>query len=725
MNFPRRTLLTLLAGLFVGAAGAAEQMELMGPPAPERVSAEIVPATPPPQLEPAPVEAVAAPAEVAPGGVLNDLFGRFLPRLGYSYDGLDTVGRDGGLSAFQLFLPVWQDRDASRIVFSDSRLLLFDSRGTVGANLGLGGRLFSESLGRTVGGYVYWDYSDTGRASFNQVSGGLETLGDRVDARANFYVPVGKDRKQTDGFFTANPEPYFQGNYLLVGGGSGSKFFEQALYGFDTEAGLKFLALEGLELRAFAGMYHYQGEAAQQAWGPRGRLEARVGDSVAMGVSIQNDRLFGTTVNFNCLLSYGRLSGRAYSDGPSAPLAASDRLGDPVVRVQHVAVDRQRQDYVVAGSPVIDPRTNQPFVFLHVAPGGNSDGSVENPYASLAGAFADPRFAAGNVVVFDRSGGAFSGNVTLAAGTQLLSSGPVQVLNTTGGAMVVPLTGTGLPLPKIHGTVMLASHATPCSSSTGAGRGRSSAPRAWRSATLMNNWFSGAGTLVWLPSIAGRIDLHDNQFLTPGGSAISLGTRGSDSANVSVRRNQITSPGGDGVAITASDASRVNATVEANAVRRRLRHRQASCWRPDRTAKATVNATVRDNQVSESGEKGSGGVALLTTGKAGGSRITATVTGNELADNHAPGFAARAVGPNTMALSLFDNKAISRHSMFGFLLFQQKKASFAAVDPATIGRGNTGSVTTAGTIADILTVPQNRPAAQRTGGGTTSGPVLP
>lgn len=708
MNFPCRTLLTLLAGVFACAAGAAEQIEMMGPQAPEKLSAEIVPAIPPPLLEPAPGEVVVAPVQTAPGGVLDDLFGRFLPRIGYSYDGLDTVGRDGGLSAFQLFLPVWQDRDASRIVFSDSRLLLFDSRGTVGANLGLGGRLFSESLGRTVGGYVYWDYSDTGRASFNQVSGGLETLGDRVDARANFYVPVGKDRKQTDGLFTANPEPYFQGNYLLVGGGSGSKFFDQALYGFDTEAGLKFVALEGLELRAFAGMYHYQGEAAQQAWGPRGRLEARVGDSVAMGVSIQNDRLFGTTVNFNCLLSYGRLSGRAYSDGPSAPLAASDRLGDPVVRVQHIAVDRQRQDYVVAGSPVIDPRTNQPYVFLHVAPGGHSDGSIENPYASLAGAFADPRFAAGNVVVFDRSGGAFAGNVTLAPGTQLLSSGPVQVLNTTSGAMVLPLSGTGLPLPKVLGTLTLANRSTISGFEfIGAGRGAvvSAEGMAVRDVTLMNNKFSGAGTSIWLPSIAGRIDLHDNQFLAPRGGAIALGVRGSDSATVSIKHNQVTNPGGDGVSVTASDSSRVNATVEANAVRDA--GGTGILLTTGSTAKATVNATVRDNQVSGSGENGSGGVALLTTGKAGGSRINATVTGNELTDNHAPGFAARAVGPNTMALSLFGNKALSVNSMFGFLLFQQKKASFGAVDPATIGSRNNGSVLTAGKISDIPVVPQN------------------
>jgi hypothetical protein len=707
MTYLRRVLLTLLAGAIASAAGAGEKLVMMGPPAPEKESAPIVPAVPPPgevpRIDPAP--AANAPAETA-GGAFDDLFGRFLPRIGYSYDGLDTVGRDGGLSAFQLFVPVWQDRGATQLVFSDSRLLLFDSRGTVGANLGLGGRLFSESLGRTVGGYVYWDYSDTGRASFNQVSGGLETLGDRVDARANFYVPVGKDRKQTDGFFAANPEPYFQGNYLLVGGGSGSRFFEQALYGFDTEAGLKFVAAEGLELRAFAGMYHYQGEAAQQAWGPRGRLEARVGDTMAMGVSIQNDRLFGTTVNFNCLLSYGRMSGRSYNDGPSAPLAASDRLGDPVVRTQHVAVDRQRQDYVVAGAPVLDPRTNQPLLFLHVAPGGNSDGSFESPYASLAGAFADPRFARGNVVVYDRSGGAFAGDVTFAPGTRLLSSGPVQVVNTTNGAMVLPHSGTGLPLPKIQGTVRLASQSTIAGFEfVGAGPGAvvGDESAAVRDVTLRNNTFSGAGTSIWLPSVAGLVDLRHNQIHAPGAGGIVLGVRGADSATVVIRDNRVTSPAGDGVSVTASDASRVSALIERNAVHGAGGTGVLVATGP--TAKATVTATVRGNDVSES--SGSGGIALLTTGKAGGSRINATVTGNELTDNHAPGFTARAVGPNVMALDLFGNKARGGNSMFGFLLFQQQKAAFGAVDPSTVGSRNDGPVMTAGTITDIPSVPQN------------------
>ncbi|MFM7151825.1 MAG: inverse autotransporter beta domain-containing protein, partial [Gemmataceae bacterium] len=415
-----------------------------------------------PDPQPAAAGGLPLMAGPASGSVIDELFGKYLPRLGYSYDAFNTVGREGGLSAFQMFVPIYESGTSTQLLFSDSRFLLFDNGGTVGANLGLGGRLFSESINRTLGGYVYWDYSDTGRASFRQVSGGLETLGDKVDARANFYLPVGRDRKVVDQVIVPSAEPTFQNHYLLVGGGQGTRSTEQALYGFDTEAGYKIVALEGLELRAFAGMYHYQSDdATTQAWGPRGRLEARLRDTMAMGVSLQNDRIFGTTVNLNVMLSYPRLSGRSYSDGPSAPLPASDRLGDPIIRQQQISVQRSKETFTVAGSPVVDPLTGKPYYFLHVAPGGNSDGSVESPYGTLAAAFADPRFSQGNLVVYDRTNGTYMGNVQLAPGTRLLSSGPVQVLDTTQGTVLLPHSGSqasGAFMPRIQGSIRLANN---------------------------------------------------------------------------------------------------------------------------------------------------------------------------------------------------------------------------------------------------------------------------
>jgi hypothetical protein len=619
---------------------------------------------------PAGENAVVSPA--APGGFLDDLFGRFLPKLGYSYDAFDGVGRDGGLSSFQVFLPVWEDRGSTRLVFSDSRVLLFDNRGTVGANLGLGGRIFSDTFGRTVGGYVYWDYSDTGRASFNQVSGGFETLGDRVDARANFYVPVSKDRKTTDQTFTpASTEPYFQGNSLVVGGGQGGRWVEQALYGFDTEAGLRFFANDSLELRAFAGMYHYQADQVAQAWGPRGRLEARIRDTLAMGLSVQNDRLFGTTVNLNVLMTFPRLSGRGYGDGLAAPLVANDRLGDPVVRTQQVAVLRRQEQFVVPGKALVDPLTGQPYVFLHVAPGGNSDGSFENPYASLAKAFADPRFAQGNLIVYDRTQGTFAGNVRFAPGTRLLSAGPVQTVDAAGvGPVRLPFSGVSPNLaqaPVINGTITLASQSTVSGFDLRAPAGGAALAGAGvvRDVTIVGNRITGSGPAVDLPSVSGRVVVRDNQVTAPKGGGVLLGVAGASTAAVEVSANKITQPSGDGVRVEASGTSDTKLEMRGNTIE---------------------------------GATGKGAIVLEAAGKEGSARLTATVADNQLPNNAAPGVAARAAGKNTLELDLFGNRALSPLAMFSFLLQQQGPSTFRVVAPEMLGARNTGSVVTTGTI---------------------------
>lgn len=632
---------------------------------------------------------------------LDDLFGRFLPRLGYSYDVGDAVGRDqGGLSAIQAFIPVWEDRTSTRLVFSDSRLLVFDRKGAVGANLGLGGRIFSDSLRRTVGGYVYWDYSDTGRASFSQLSGGIETLGDRVDARANFYVPVNKDRKIVDQTFTPSTEPYFQNNFLLVGGGQGSRFLEQALYGFDTEAGLRFFANDSMELRAFAGMYHYQGEAALQAWGPRGRIEARIRDTLAMGVSVQNDRLFGTTVNLNMLVSFPRLSGRGYGDGPPAPLTASDRLGDPVVRTQQIAVLRSQERYTTPGRAVIDPLTGQPLVVLHVAPGGQSDGSFENPYGSLAEAFADPRFTKGNLVVYDRTQGLFTGVVRLAPGTRLLSSGPRQEVATLDAGMVtLPFSGTGR-MPTIQGGVLLASQGT-LSGFQVVGSGSAAVAGAsgvLRDTVVAHNTLTGDAGAVNLPSVAGTVEVRDNRIEAPKGTGIALGVEGTETAAIMVTDNQITKPTGDGVRIVAGGNSLSTLEMKNNRI-----HEAGGAGAVVKTqdgSEAVMYAEARGNQIQH-GAPGSSGILLEAMGAKGIATLTATIAENQLSDNHGPGVQARTGGTNTLILNLFDNKALSSQAMFSFLLQQQDKSQFFAIDPQTLGARNVGTVVTTGSITGL------------------------
>ena len=152
-----------------------------------------------------------------------DWFGRYVPRVGFRYDAGDSIGRRGGLSSFQGFFPLFEDDESDWLIFTDNHLLLDSEGGSLGANVGLGGRRYLPDWNRTVGGYLYYDNRDTGETAFNQLSAGFETLGNIWDARINGYFPVGTDRRFIGNL--AGTENRFFENFLLVGG---DRFFDVA-----------------------------------------------------------------------------------------------------------------------------------------------------------------------------------------------------------------------------------------------------------------------------------------------------------------------------------------------------------------------------------------------------------------------------------------------------------------------------------------------------------------
>lgn len=364
------------------------------------------------------------------------LWGKYVPRFGFRYDTGDSIGRRGGLSSFQGFVPLYESSSANQLTFTDLRLLLDSEGANLGSNVGLGHRVFVDRWNRTVGGYLYYDNRDTGSVTFHQFSGGLETLGDIWDARTNFYVPMGQDRELVAG--TVNPGFQFQGHYLVAGT---LGIFETAMSGFDFEIGPRLLSMNGVDVRWLSGGYHFQGDYVPQAWGWKTRVEGVIADNLALSLAIQNDRVFDTTVNFGAALYFPRRSARRW-DGTRA-LPARDRLAEPIERIQTIVVERS-----ASGAPAtfaIDPATGQRLFFIHVADGGNSNGTVEDPYGTLAQAAGDSRVQNGGVIVYDhRSTPVENANLTFAANNKILSAGPTQVVDTQLGPTVLPFSGTGV-----------------------------------------------------------------------------------------------------------------------------------------------------------------------------------------------------------------------------------------------------------------------------------------
>ncbi|QDV15978.1 hypothetical protein Pan153_05970 [Gimesia panareensis] len=373
-------------------------------------------------------------------------FGRYHPHFGYRYQAGDTIGRIGGLSSFDGFLPLLESYDSNSLLFLDARLLIDSDSTNLGSNLGLGARRYLPEWERTLGAYLYYDTRNAGYANFSQVSGGAELIGDFWEGRLNWYVPTGTRRKQWGTGTSGVGNYYFSGHYLY--GGTFTRFYQAAMTGVDMEAGRKIFTGFNTDVRAFAGWYHFQAQGSQQAWGWKSRIESRINDQVALNLSVQNDRVFDTTVNFSVSFQWPSITG--LKNGPRMDLTARDRLGESPERLRAIVVDNQELNSP-SNTLIRNPATGNPYYFMHVAPGGNSDGSYEDPYETLTKAFNDARTQAGDVIVFDHRGTAETGDFTLAPDTQVISSGPAQYLNTQFGQQLLPGSNTGL-MPQIYGS---------------------------------------------------------------------------------------------------------------------------------------------------------------------------------------------------------------------------------------------------------------------------------
>ncbi|WP_417386633.1 right-handed parallel beta-helix repeat-containing protein [Gimesia sp.] len=377
------------------------------------------------------------------------LFGRYHPHFGYRHQLGDTIGRQGGLSSFDLFVPLLEDHDSEWLYFVDARVLLDDQNNNLGSNLGLGVRRYLPGIERTLGGYVYYDSRDTGVASFQQISGGIDLLGNNWDMRLNWYAPTGETRTQWGQSISGDGTYRFVGHYLRTG--AVTRYYQAAMTGIDAETGYKFYSGMNTDFRVYGGAYFFQAEESKHASGWKTRVESRISDMVSLNVSVQHDTVFQTTVNFAASIQWPSLSG--LKDGPRSNLTAYDRLGESPERLRSIVVDNQTVEDP-DGLYLINPATGNPYYFMHVSPGGNSDGSYEDPYATLAKAFADPRTQQGDLIVYDHRNTSESGTFILGPDTRVLSTGPAQYINTQFGVMQLPDSNSGLT-PQITGNFVM------------------------------------------------------------------------------------------------------------------------------------------------------------------------------------------------------------------------------------------------------------------------------
>lgn len=369
---------------------------------------------------------------------------QYVPRAGIGYDlgrGLgypDSYGHVAGM------IP-WAERSGELLIFSDLRMLL-DNDGHPGSNLGLGYRYYAAEVDRTFGTVFYYDLRETDLKTFQQLTVSFDTLGVDWDLRTNVYV-------QSIFSDTAAVPTRFSGNSLWLPGE------DRALSGFDLEVMAPLPMWRSLDPRVGVGCYHLLG-SEDNLWGWKLRAETRIGEGLSADLTLNRDDQFGTTLNLGVAMwlpnTWAQRPGT--STGRRTP---SQRLGEPVKRQENIAVLSQPTEVAR------DRQTGLPLQFLHVASATNSgNGSYESPFNSLGAAIQDPRYQAGTIpIVYVRNSPdaplVYADNLTMVAGTQLRSNGPVQYLPTQRGWVRLPGSGadpTLTTLPRIEGIVTLANN---------------------------------------------------------------------------------------------------------------------------------------------------------------------------------------------------------------------------------------------------------------------------
>jgi hypothetical protein len=363
------------------------------------------------------------------------------------------AGIDGNTSV-ELRIPLNQTPED--FFYLNPQVKIFNN-GRIGSNLAVGYRSLNDAAKYVLGGYFAYDNRDTGAQFFQQISAGLEFFAEAWDMRLNTYLPVGQTNTQLSE--TLLNSGSFQGSQFLI---DRERRFDAAMGGVELEAGTIITTGDAGYIRPYVGTYYYTATNSIGALGIKGGL-GYYGDLINAGLSIQNDRIFGTSILFNIGINFSNRPARSVN-----PPTLLERMNEPISRRSSVIVENQTvRDGVVA----INPVTGQPYSFFVVADSTIDLTGTPNvvSFSQFSTALANAGAAGGNGIVYTytptgSTAPTFSG-FTIPDGTKVVSSAPsiipVSYQAGLGGASFANLpvpSNTGI-YPVVNGTVTLAAGA--------------------------------------------------------------------------------------------------------------------------------------------------------------------------------------------------------------------------------------------------------------------------
>lgn len=369
----------------------------------------------------------------------------YIQRFGLAHDVGDGLGFDDSFTTLEYMTPIRGESEWD-ILFGDMRFILRNDA-TVGANLGLGYRVYNRGMNRIFGANIFYDYRDTDYNEFHQLGFGVESLGPILDFRANAYIP------DVDEVHGQLPNA-FVGHRLIL-------HEEVAMTGGDVEVGINLLDTDRVQARVLGGVYHFDGHGGDNATGWRARAEGALNQQFWLDASVQEDDVFGTTLSVGLAIRYlhrflppatqaQKTMDHKFFRRPRDVQTGSiaHRLSAPVERLQNIVLSRR--------SAIATDSMGVPLNFLHVVNGGAGTGTFEDPYGTLSDAMLD--VDAGTSITYTPFGGAFIEDVTLVPGATILSNGPQQFVSTQFGQQLLPFSGASTDLsmlPTLTGNVTM------------------------------------------------------------------------------------------------------------------------------------------------------------------------------------------------------------------------------------------------------------------------------
>ncbi len=522
----------------------------------------------------------ASAAQYGGGGGSSQYFGQtevdrvFRVRGRVDARGGQLYGYGEGYTNVGLFAPLAL-ADENSLIFADVRAMV-TNRGKGGANAGVGLRHYDESLDRVFGASVWYDYDNGHVDSYQQIGISLESLGRFADWRVNGYIPIGNDKNALSVVY---PTSFFSGHNLLI---SQLTTWEQAYHGFDTEIGGPFPVLGRYGLNGYVGFYYFTGPNTSDFTGVSGRIQAQLNEDLTLGVTVTDDHTFGTNTQIQVVATL--------PDGTPnrwlRPLRVYDRMFQPVNRNYRAIVNTV---YSTQQILAINPKDDEPYFVDHINPnvGGPGDGTIENPYSSVANyinletgkpgvdiIYVRPRNDGSSVNLDSAAGGA--NGLELYTNQRLLSSTTPHTVPTQFG--LVPLggysAGTAPTLANSSGgnvvtlrdgaVMMEVSGFTIAGSDTGNGLYGSNN----QMVLINNNTFQNGLNGVLLDNLSGLAAggslINDNNFSGNVENGFRLTNNATPALDIQILDNVATNNGNNGIQLDSDAGSVINGLISGN-----------------------------------------------------------------------------------------------------------------------------------------------------------------